>query len=107
MWVRTRSKGPGAANGEDDSRPPSGADPAPRLRRAGRRDLPRARVAAAAGSVMIARLRGRPVGRRTDGLVLDVGGVGYLVQATPTALRSAADGEEVTLETYLHVREDT
>jgi Holliday junction DNA helicase RuvA len=55
---------------------------------------------------VIARLRGRPVTRRTDGLVLDVGGVGYLVQATPTALRAAADGEEVTLETYLHVRED-
>jgi holliday junction DNA helicase RuvA len=55
---------------------------------------------------VIARLRGRPVARRTDGLVLDVGGVGYLVQATPAALRAAADGEEVTLETYLHVRED-
>ena len=55
---------------------------------------------------MIGRLRGRPVTRRADGLVLDVGGVGYLVQATPAALRAAADGEEVTLETYLHVRED-
>ena len=41
-----------------------------------------------------------------DGLILDVGGVGYLLQATPSALRAAADGEEVTLETYLHVRED-
>jgi len=55
---------------------------------------------------VIGRLRGRPVTRRADGLVLDVGGVGYLVQATPAALRAAADGEEVTLETYLHVRED-
>jgi len=55
---------------------------------------------------VIARLRGRPAARRADGLVLDVGGVGYLVQATPSALRAAADGEEVTLETYLHVRED-
>ena len=53
---------------------------------------------------MIGRLRGVPAGRRGDLLVLDVGGVGYLVQATPTALR-AADGE-VTIETYLHVRED-
>ena len=55
---------------------------------------------------MIARLRGRPVARRGDALVLDVGGVGYLVQATPSALRRADDGGEVTLETYLHVRED-
>ena len=38
--------------------------------------------------------------------MLDVGGVGYLVQATPSALRLAARDEEVTVETYLHVRED-
>ena len=56
---------------------------------------------------MIARLRGTPVARRADGLVLDVGGVGYLVQATPAALRRAEDGQELALETYLHVREDT
>ena len=55
---------------------------------------------------MIARLRGKPVARRADGLVLDVGGVGYLVQATPTALQKAEAGEELSLETYLHVRED-
>ena len=55
---------------------------------------------------MISRLRGTPAGRTPDGLVLDVGGVGYLVAATPSALRRAADASEVTLETYLHVRED-
>jgi Holliday junction DNA helicase RuvA len=55
---------------------------------------------------MIARLRGKPVARRPDGLVLDVNGVGYLVAATPTALRRADGGEEIVLETYLHVRED-
>lgn len=55
---------------------------------------------------MIARLRGRAVARRKDGLVLDVGGVGYLVHATPRALARAEGGGEVTLETYLHVRED-
>lgn len=55
---------------------------------------------------MIARLRGRPVGRTPDGLVLDVNGVGYLVAATPTVLRRAGAASEVTVETYLHVRED-
>ena len=55
---------------------------------------------------MIARLRGRPVGRGPDGLVLDVNGVGYLVAATPSVLRRAGTGSEVTVETYLHVRED-
>ena len=55
---------------------------------------------------MISRLRGKPVGRTTDGLVLDVGGVGYLVAATPSALRFADGPGEITVETYLHVRED-
>ena len=55
---------------------------------------------------MIARLRGRPVGRTAEGLVLDVHGVGYLVAATPSVLRRAGTGAELTVETYLHVRED-
>jgi len=55
---------------------------------------------------MISRLRGAPAGRTVDGLVLDVGGVGYLVAATPSALRRADGAPEMTLETYLHVRED-
>ena len=56
---------------------------------------------------MISRLRGAPAARTADGLVLDVGGVGYLVAATPSALRRCDSGGEVTVETYLHVREDT
>jgi Holliday junction DNA helicase RuvA len=55
---------------------------------------------------MIARLRGTPAGRTPDGLVIDVGGVGYLVAATPSALRIADGSREVVVETYLHVRED-
>ena len=56
---------------------------------------------------MIARLRGTPVARTAERLVLDVGGVGYALSVTPTALGLAGRGGEVTLETYLHVREDT
>ena len=56
---------------------------------------------------MIARLRGRPVARRADGLVLDVDGVGYLVARDAAARCGRRDGaEEVEVETYLHVRED-
>ena len=55
---------------------------------------------------MISRLRGAPAGRTLDGLVVDVAGVGYLVSATPSVLRRADGASEVTVETYLHVRED-
>ena len=55
---------------------------------------------------MIARLRGKPVASTPEGLVLDVGGVGYLVAATPSAVRKANGADEVVVETYLHVRED-
>jgi len=55
---------------------------------------------------VIARLRGKPVASTPEGLIVDVGGVGYLVAATPSVLRKADGAEEVTVETYLHVRED-
>jgi Holliday junction DNA helicase RuvA len=55
---------------------------------------------------MIARLRGKPIASTPEGLLIDVGGVGYLVAATPSAVRKADGAEEVTVETYLHVRED-
>lgn len=55
---------------------------------------------------MISRLRGTPVGRGAEGLVLEVGGVGYLVAASAAALRMADGAAEVVVETYLHVRED-
>jgi Holliday junction DNA helicase RuvA len=55
---------------------------------------------------MIVRLRGRPIANTAEGLVLDVGGIGYLVAATASAVRNADTAEEVALHTYLHVRED-
>jgi Holliday junction DNA helicase RuvA len=55
---------------------------------------------------VIARLRGIPAANTPEGLVLDVGGVGYLVHATPTAIRKGDSADEITVETYLHVRED-
>ena len=55
---------------------------------------------------MIARLRGTAVARDAGGVVLEVGGVGYRLHATPAAVGKAEDGREVVLETHLHVRED-
>ncbi len=55
---------------------------------------------------MIGQLRGLPVSRSADSVVLDVGGVGYLLHATPSAVRKAEGAGELTLQTYLHVRED-
>jgi Holliday junction DNA helicase RuvA len=46
------------------------------------------------------------VANTPEGLVVDVGGVGYLVAATPSAVRKADGADEVSLHTYLHVRED-
>jgi holliday junction DNA helicase RuvA len=55
---------------------------------------------------VIARLRGKPAANTPEGLILDVNGVGYLVHATPTAVRKGESADEITVETYLHVRED-
>ena len=54
---------------------------------------------------MISQLRGQVVHAGPAGLVLDVGGIGYLVQPTQSVLSRARDGE-LTVQTYLHVRED-
>jgi len=53
---------------------------------------------------MISRLRGTIAARTPAGLVLDVGGVGYLVSATPRV--DGRVGEEAIVETYLVVRDD-
>jgi Holliday junction DNA helicase RuvA len=53
---------------------------------------------------VISRLRGTVASRTAAGLVLDVGGVGYLLAATPRV--AARVGEDATVETYLVVRED-
>src|SRR4051794_37496826 len=108
LRLRAGREAAGAARGARGPGAGAGAAAAARGRRASRRVLPRARAAALAhGRPVIARLRGKPVGRTADGLVLDVGGVGYLVAATPRALRLADGVDEATVLTYLHVREDT
>ena len=38
---------------------------------------------------MIARIRGKPIAHDAQGLVVDVGGIGYRLLATPSAIRKA------------------
>lgn len=56
---------------------------------------------------MIASLTGRVARIDLDALVLEVGGIGYLVRTTPQALSATRHGAELTLHTELVVREDS
>lgn len=56
---------------------------------------------------MIERLRGVVVSRQADGAVIDVGGVGFRMEASATTLRDLPrEGETASVFTHLHVRED-
>lgn len=55
---------------------------------------------------MIASLRGSVVHASSDGLVLEVAGVGYNVAVTPDVSRTARLGDEILLHTHMIVRED-
>ncbi|HUQ54188.1 Holliday junction branch migration protein RuvA [Lentzea sp.] len=56
---------------------------------------------------MISSLRGQVQHVGLDHAVVEVGGVGFAVQATPTTLASLRRGEEAHLATALVVREDS
>jgi holliday junction DNA helicase RuvA len=56
---------------------------------------------------MIAHLDGTVAAVAPDGAVIDVGGVGLLVQCTPTTLAGLRPGERARVATSLVVREDS
>ncbi|GAA2667866.1 MULTISPECIES: Holliday junction branch migration protein RuvA [Actinosynnema] len=56
---------------------------------------------------MISSLRGQVLSIGLDHAVVEVGGVGFAVQATPATLASLRRGEEAALSTSLVVREDS
>ena len=56
---------------------------------------------------MIGRLRGTVDDRGGDWLLVDVGGVGFLVHCSSGTLASAKEGAQITLHTHLAVREDS
>jgi Holliday junction DNA helicase RuvA len=51
-------------------------------------------------------LRGRVLRLSQDEIVIDVGGIGYLVQVPLTAREGLRQGEEAELHVHTHVRED-
>ncbi|MGR0219279.1 Holliday junction branch migration protein RuvA [Agromyces sp. ZXT2-6] len=55
---------------------------------------------------MISSLRGRVASASGGTLVVDVSGVGYLVNATPAFVLASREGQEVFVHTSLIVRED-
>lgn len=56
---------------------------------------------------MIGRLRGTLASKGTETVLLDAGGVGYVVAMTPQGIAALpSPGDEVVVHTHLHVRED-
>ena len=55
---------------------------------------------------MIGHIKGEVIEKDERTLILSVGGVGYIVAATPGALAKAAIGDTQALHAYLAVRED-
>lgn len=55
---------------------------------------------------MIAQLTGTVATKHGGSVILDVGGVGYNVHVLPKTLQTFTDGEDITLFTYLRVRDD-
>jgi Holliday junction DNA helicase RuvA len=56
---------------------------------------------------VIERLRGTVAVREADGVVIEVGGIGFRMEASATTLRDLpGEGETASVFTHLHVRED-
>jgi Holliday junction DNA helicase RuvA len=55
---------------------------------------------------MISYLEGKIIEKDTESIILNVGGVGYLVRSTPDLLQDAQVDQEISVWTYLAVREN-
>lgn len=56
---------------------------------------------------MISVLTGKVLETRVDGLVINLGGLGFFVLCTPDLIAKARIGQEITVQTSLVVREDS
>src|SRR5271165_3980612 len=106
-WRRSCGEEPGGGHGQDAASR-LGRRESGRRRRACGRYLPcAAPPRPSEGTRMIGKLRGVVDGLEEEGLILDVGGVGYLVAASARTLRALPPpGQQVELLIETHVRED-
>lgn len=56
---------------------------------------------------MIGYLSGKIISKKPTKIIIDVGGVGYLVNISITTFEKLADKKEISLYTYLSVKEDS
>jgi len=56
---------------------------------------------------MIGYLSGKIISKKPTKIIIDVGGVGYLVNISISTFEKLADKEEISLYTYLSVKEDS
>ncbi|RMD51493.1 MAG: Holliday junction branch migration protein RuvA, partial [Ignavibacteria bacterium] len=56
---------------------------------------------------MIGYLRGKIVSKKPTQIILDVNGVGYLINITTSTFETIGNKEEISLFTYLSVKEDS
>ncbi len=54
---------------------------------------------------MIGFLSGKVINKGKDKIIVDVGGVGYVVFLTELGMEQCADGEDINISIYTHVRE--
>ncbi len=59
------------------------------------------------GGTMIARIKGKIISKHPTNVILDVNGVGFEINITTTTFESIGDAEEISLHTFLSVREDS
>ena len=55
---------------------------------------------------MIGYIHGKIISKKPTKIIVDVNGIGYLINISITTFEKIADKEEVSLYTYLNVKED-
>ncbi len=56
---------------------------------------------------MIAQIKGKIIAKHPTAVVIDVQGIGFELNITTTTFEAIGDAKEISLHTYLHVKEDS